>query len=78
MDEQTTSEGRWLANGWSVVRCGECGGHGMVCDYGRGEDFYGAKECSACDGSGHLWQSAFKRLALYPGGPFRGSIPRPS
>lgn len=33
--------------------CAECDGHGVVGDYGPfGDDFYGAKTCPACGGSG--------------------------
>lgn len=57
---------------WKPVTCHECGGHGVVSDYGDGEDFYGPKECSVCNGSGTLWRSPGNRLAVYPGGQFRG------
>lgn len=32
--------------------CGNCDGYGLVSDYGDGQDFYGAKECPRCGGSG--------------------------
>jgi len=58
--------------GWSTDRCHDCGGHGLVSDYGDGEDFYGAKECKTCGGKGYLFVSPKGKLAEYPGGPFRG------
>lgn len=60
---------------WTTVQCHDCGGHGQRSDY-RGDDFYGAKECDTCGGSGSLYKSPSGRLAMYPGGPFRGSAPR--
>jgi hypothetical protein len=59
-------------NEWTTVRCHNCNGHGIVSDYGLGEDFYGPEECSTCGGSGTLWKSPHNRLAVYPGGEFRG------
>ena len=35
-----------------TTTCGSCDGYGQVCDYGNGNDFYGAKECRVCSGSG--------------------------
>ena len=56
-------------------QCYVCGGHGLVSDYGNdGEDFYGAKECSCCDGTGFLFITPHGRLVVYPGGPFRGRV----
>jgi hypothetical protein len=43
--------------GWRRERCAGCGGHGVISDYGRGEDFYGAKECSCCAGTGVQWRT---------------------
>ncbi len=57
------------------VQCHECGGHGVVSDYGDGEDFYGPKECLCCDGTGFLFVTPTGRLVVYPGGPFRGREP---
>ena len=59
---------------WKRIRCTDCNGHGIVSDYGDGQDFYGPKECPTCNGNGFLWQSPKKRLAVYPGGPFRGIV----
>lgn len=61
---------------WHTEDCLVCDGHGEISDYGPlGDDFYGAKECPECSGSGKLWVSPKGRIADYPGGPFRGSIP---
>ena len=58
---------------WAEVTCDDCGGTGMVADYGPfGLDFEGPKECPVCTGSGVLWMSPTGRLATHPGGPFRG------
>jgi len=65
-------EAGWRERGWTQIRCGHCGGHGLRADYGNGEDFYGPKSCDECNESGFLWRSAKGVLALYPGGPFRG------
>ncbi len=32
--------------------CSNCGGYGVISDYGNGEDFYGPKECPSCKGRG--------------------------
>jgi hypothetical protein len=61
-----------LASQWGRIKCDMCGGHGVVSDFGLGYDFDGPKECKECWGSGHLWRSPNNRLAVYPGGPFRG------
>ena len=37
-----------------------------------GED---PRDCRICGGDGRLWVSNKDRLALYPGGPFRGQEP---
>lgn len=61
-----------LFPGWTRIICSGCGGHGVVSDYGDGEDFYGPKDCDDCLGSGFIWRSPKGYLAAYPGGPFRG------
>ena len=62
---------------WREVLCASCGGHGVVSDYGAtGVDFYGAKECDGCLGSGHQYVSGHGAIAAYPGGPFRGRLTR--
>lgn len=38
---------------WRQEVCHGCGGHGVVSDYGDGED-YGPKTCPTCDGTGQL------------------------
>ena len=65
----------WIAErypGWKAEQCWNCGGHGVVSVYSH-NDFEGAGECATCGGSGTLWRSPKRRLAMYPGGPFRGS-----
>ena len=57
---------------WTAETCWNCGGHGVVSVYSH-NDFEGAGECGTCGGSGQLWRSPKGRLAMYPGGPFRGS-----
>ncbi len=56
---------------WRVVSCGSCV-NGLVSDYSGG-DFNGPKECPECGGSGRLFVLPNDRIALYPGGPFRGT-----
>jgi DnaJ-class molecular chaperone len=57
---------------WTRIKCDYCAGHGQVANYGAGHDFYGAKECRFCGGSGHMWRSPKGRIAAYPGAPFVG------
>jgi hypothetical protein len=38
--------------GWRREHCYACCGTGMTSDYGCGEDFYGPKECTTCNGNG--------------------------
>jgi DnaJ-class molecular chaperone len=59
-------------NEWTRVPCHNCAGHGLLPDYGCGEDFYGEKECRDCNGTGNLFRSPKGALAKYPGGPFVG------
>jgi hypothetical protein len=59
---------------WRIIGCPNCLGHGLVSDYGNGEDFYGAKECPDCFGRGSLSVSEKGTLAVYPGGPLRGKL----
>lgn len=61
-----------MSGEWTDITCHGCGGHGIVSDYGDGEDFYGPTECKVCDGRGVLSRSANGALAVYPGGPFCG------
>ena len=67
----------WLAErypDWTPEQCWNCGGHGVVSVYSYGGgDFEGAGSCNTCGESGTLWRSPKGRLAMYPGGPFRGS-----
>lgn len=58
---------------WTRLPCHECNGHGIVSNYGNGEDFFGPKECDCCNGGGTLWRSPRGALAVFPGGAFRGS-----
>jgi hypothetical protein len=53
--------------GWLAIDCGCCVG----LEWGGEEP----RECRDCGGSGFLaLHVAMKRLALYPGGPFRGVL----
>ena len=56
-----------------TIQCPRCGGYGMVSHYSA-TDFEGAMECPDCAG-GSLVVYESDRLALYPGGPMRGSWP---
>jgi DnaJ-class molecular chaperone len=38
----------------TLTTCPRCGGTGQQSDYGIGDDFYGAKECGHCKGSGSV------------------------
>ena len=58
------------AKGWKQEMCGVCSGHGVVSDYGGGEDFYGPKECKYCWGNGFVYVTPKGRHVAYPGGPF--------
>ena len=60
----------YFNEGWHEEICFGCGGHGMVSDYGNGEDFYGAKECKTCGGKGKIWLTPKGRHVEYPGGKF--------
>lgn len=52
------------------VNCPACGGHGLV------DSLYsGGVECSDCDGRGTFVVYPNDGLALYSGGPMRGSWP---
>ncbi len=63
--------------GWHKVRCGSCGGYGVVSTYTfGGDDFLGPGERESCGGSGLIWISPKGRIADYPGGSFRGSYGR--
>ena len=52
---------------WRVMSCGCCAGIMWGGEYPR--------TCPECDGGGSLFVTPSGRLALYPGGPFRGSDP---
>lgn len=56
-----------------AVKCGTCHGHGLLSDYGNGDDFYGAKECPDC-ASGYQWKYPSGTLARYYAGPLVGKI----
>lgn len=54
--------------GWLDVDCGCCGGLEWGGEYPR--------ECTACGGSGrYALHEETGTIALYPGGPFLGSLP---
>lgn len=60
--------------GWTTMKCGTCDGKGMVSGYTSfGTDFSGPEECCDCN-NGEIYVSPSGRLALYPGGPFVGSL----
>jgi DnaJ-class molecular chaperone len=56
--------------GWRREHCYACCGTGMTSDYGCGEDFYGPKECTTCNGNGMYWITPKGRHVAWPGGPF--------
>lgn len=57
------------------AQCHECGGHGIVPDYGSmAADFYGDKECPICEGTGELFVTRQGRLRAIPSGKLKGRI----
>jgi len=67
------TEEEYITEGWKRLPCMSCDGHGLVADYGYGEDFYGEMECNTCRGTGTLWTKIKERrtyIKLYPAGPF--------
>lgn len=58
---------------WIQTLCPRCNGSGLVSVYSA-NDFEGAGDCPDC-ASGSIWISQKDRVALYPGGPLRGSWP---
>jgi len=65
-----------IIKSWYRIDCYYCAGHGQVGNYGDGTDFYGPEDCGHCCGTGAMWVSKNGRIADYPGGPFRGSLPQ--
>ena len=62
---------------WRTIECLSCSGKGIVSSYTTsGSDFLGPKECNDCGGAGQCWISPNGRYADYPGGKFRGSLPK--
>lgn len=55
---------------WTSHTCEACAGYGLVEAFGGGPT-----ECFSCGGSGFYFVSPAGRIADYPGGPFRGSVP---
>ena len=55
---------------WFIIPCGACRGGGVVDGYDAG-----ALECPECGGDGHVAVSPKDRIAMWPGGPFRGMQP---
>jgi len=55
--------------GWYQVDCGCCCG----IEWGGEEP----RECTNCNGTGmYVWHKPSGALALYPGGPFLGRLPK--
>jgi hypothetical protein len=62
-----------MDNKWRTRRCDTCRGFGVVSDYGYfGLDFYGAKDCPTCGGSGAIWLRPSGHAFRWPGGPALG------
>ncbi len=59
---------------WRKDSCSRCGGYGVVSVYSA-NDFEGPGECQECGGTGTLFVSEKDRVAMYPGGPLRGTDP---
>lgn len=55
---------------WIWVSCPSCGGNGVREGFGGGP-----QECRGCTGVGRLALYPSDRVALYPGGPLRGTWP---
>jgi transcription elongation factor Elf1 len=54
------------------IKCPHCGGHGLV---GVWVGDYEVAECEECGGMGELTVYPNDSVAMYPGGPMRGSWP---
>ncbi len=64
-----------MKDGWTTIQCSRCDGYGQVSVYTiGGTAFEGPGWCPQCGGNGALWVSPKGRLALWPGGPFAGSL----
>jgi len=60
---------------WRTIPC-SCHPSGMVSRYAADNgDFLGPEECPECGGTNRLFVTPTDRLAMYPGGPFRGMEP---
>lgn len=57
-----------IARGWQKVKCGCCAGIKWGGEYPR--------PCEQCNVYGEFWVSPGRRTALWPGGPFTGSLPK--
>ena len=64
-----------MYKGWKPIRCSSCNGLGVVAVYSA-YDFEGPGECRECGGAGQIWISPKGHLAQYPGGRWRGSLPK--
>ena len=53
------------------IKCFECEGHGLTCNYG---DLENVRECRECNGSGVNWLYESGSLAMYAGGPLKGRV----
>ena len=56
---------------WKRLRCANCVGHGLREAFGGGP-----AECRECDGGGFYYVHESGTLALWPGGPLKGSLTR--
>jgi len=69
----TTSAARYIEQGWTEERCGECRGSGIAYAH-RNRDphmpIIGQERCRSCAGRGSTWRSPSGRPCAYPGGPW--------
>lgn len=56
---------------WTTIKCHSCGGYGV---YDGGYLEVSPTECPDCNGGYQVVHTKSGRIALYPGGPFRGQL----